>query len=294
MKFLNNAEFGYNINNAKHWVDVTISTDPNTLLTEGIYRITAGGTAHANQPYGSAGSIIIVSTNNASTPPPLVNQVAMNGYYMYTRVATWMGSSYLWGSWVQCANAPLALTASSTTSNNSSGHTHAISGFVKTGDVFSGCGSKNISGTSLINIATASISVVAGTAVQFDLFGIVQNSTGAAQTLTFAIELGTLGVNVSGSTTVATGTATAVHISGWIGVPSTSAALGSAVGSFNPVSSPNSAVTGVLRQTYNSTNSNLTGTQTIRLRARGSTTASGLTLNIAGYTMEKSGGTIIS
>jgi hypothetical protein len=133
MKFLHNAEFSSNINNAKHWVDVTISTDLNTINTEGVYRIVAGGTAHGNQPNANPGSVLIVTTDNSGIPPPSIHQIALHGTRIYLRNASWMGSSYLWGSWVQAATAPSALSASSTTLNLTTGHTHEITGFLTTG-----------------------------------------------------------------------------------------------------------------------------------------------------------------
>jgi hypothetical protein len=125
MKFLMDAIFEQNINSAKHWEEIPISTDLNTVVTPGFYRIVAGGTAHSSQPYAtSAGTLLIVSTSNG-IPPSNISQMALNGYFVYTRLATYAGF-YMWGNWSDCANTPLDITPLSTNSNMMSGHSHSF------------------------------------------------------------------------------------------------------------------------------------------------------------------------
>jgi hypothetical protein len=151
-----------------------------------------------------------------------------------------------------------------------------------------GCGDVDISGTTLVTIASAALVLEVGDTIRFEMYGYVRNNTGASQRVNLAIGIVSgVELTVSGSADVATATDTPVFIRGYVGVVSTAQVYLSAEAGMDPVSSAGSAVSTVMRGAWQQSTSDFTGAQTVRIAGRGSTTASGLNIRVAGYMIQK-------
>jgi hypothetical protein len=131
------------------------------------------------------------------------------------------------------------------------------------------------------------LTIAAGDTIRFEMFGYVRNNTGATQTIRLAIGVGSLDLEVAGSATVATATDTPVFVRGYIGVVSSGQTYVSAEASMNPVAGAGATATGIRRNAWQQSTSDFTGAHTVRIAGRGSTSASGLLLRVAGYSIQK-------
>lgn len=151
-----------------------------------------------------------------------------------------------------------------------------------------GSGSVNISGTTLVDVLSTTLSLNVGDTVFLEMSGFVFNNTSAAQTIHLAASIGNLTLSLSGSATIADLGIAAVSFRATLARITSTYTVISGQSAQNPASTDGAPVTGVYRMGHASSSVlDLSGPQTVRLRARGSTSSSTLTFNFSGAKIEK-------
>lgn len=147
-----------------------------------------------------------------------------------------------------------------------------------------GGGDLNVGSATPVTVFSQSISVVAGTVIDFEAHVLILNNSGAIKTYTFFISLGGTDFGVAGNTTIAASATnrTAVYIKGSIEVRATNNVfwhikeIGYTPAAANTDTSE-SAIANI-RTKWNNTSANLTGTQTAAIKV--GTSATGATQTV--------------
>lgn len=146
--------------------------------------------------------------------------------------------------------------------------------------------------TSYTALISKSVTVTAGDHFEIEAYGTLLNNSGTTATYRWQIALGSFTLEAIDGTTIPTGATNRAtfRVKGIFAVASTSNAGATLYAQRNAVAGANTAnsiATTTVRHSFNTTASNLTGTQTIQLRARSSTATATQTLQLFSWSIRQ-------